>query len=151
MSLRLHLNPHFFVQRDHLYACQERAVGLKLLLHVAHYMFDNLVKRDRNVEANFVDLVPALAASQLECMLYVNEGLVDLFGKRFGELLSQSIPAAYSSLVWTLRYIDPKNTLARDFDAVIDTHSLAVVDIPPGTFAKAFIVKVLQMRHVCEE
>lgn len=126
-------------------------MGLEMLLHVAHYMFDNVVKRDRNVEANFVDLVQALAASQLECMLYVIEGLVDLFGKRFGQLLGQSIPAAYSSLVWIFRYIDPKDTLARDLDAVVDTHSLAVVDVPLGTFAKAFIVKVLQMRHDCEE
>jgi len=62
---------------------------------VANNWLRNLINRHGNVEARFVDLVPALPTSLANGMFDVVKSLVNLLRKFFWILLGCTIPAAW--------------------------------------------------------
>ena len=95
MRLRFYLNLHRLIQSNNLHHRHERPVVLASFLHIPDDRLRNLINRYGNVEARFVDLVPALPTSLANGTLDVVESLVNLLRKFFWILLGRAIPAAW--------------------------------------------------------
>lgn len=103
MRHNLNLNLHIF-KRQILHADrrQQRLMVRTILLQIADDVARIVHVERGKVAADFVDLVPALAAGLLEGVFNVGEYLVDLLAEVGGDLRGEAVPATFFRvlLVW---------------------------------------------------
>lgn len=75
-------------------ACENRAVVRQPLLEVADAGHDRLFAEVGEIQADLVDLAPALAASVLQAVLDVGKGLVDFLVEVRRDLAGLRVPSA---------------------------------------------------------
>jgi hypothetical protein len=84
-------------------------------------------------------------------MFNVDESVVNLLFKIIGDLFSDAIPPTLTSDQPISQQTEERvfilRTLARYLNNITNSDCLTVMSVFPGPLTKAFIVKVLQMRH----
>lgn len=94
MGSNFNFESHIVVEFGDAHDREHGLVVRTVLLQVPHQLSQHLLAPRRNVDAHFVDLLPAIAAGLLERMLDVLKCLVDFVCQRLGELLGGSVQPA---------------------------------------------------------